>query len=49
MDKAEFIRRLQGGFNNATAAPKISEAEIKKKAEEDRKREEAEAKKNGYK
>ncbi len=37
MDKSEFIRRLQAGFNNATAAPRMTEAEIRKKAEEDRK------------
>lgn len=35
MDKADFIRRLQVGFNNATAAPKITEEELRKKQEEE--------------
>jgi hypothetical protein len=38
MDKADFIRRLQVGFNNATAAPKQTEAELKKQQEAEEKK-----------
>lgn len=31
MDKSEFIRKLQLGFNNATAAPRMTEEDLKKK------------------
>ena len=34
MDKADFIRRLQLGFNNATAAPKKTLEQLKKEQEE---------------
>lgn len=39
MDKSEFVRRLQLGFNNATAAPKKTMAEIKKEQEEQERKE----------